>query len=43
MASNSQLDDKLCLICEKPLEGDKNNPYVRKPTLEGLTTILKVA
>ena len=41
--TETPLDEKLCFICEKPLQGDKKNPYIKNPTLEGLKTILKVA
>ncbi len=37
------LDEKVCLICESALQGDKNNPHVKNPTLQGLKTILKAA
>ena len=37
------LNETLCSLCEKPLQGDKNNPHVRNPTLEGLKTLLKDA
>lgn len=37
------LDEKVCLLCENALQGHKNNPYVKNPTLQGLRTILNVA
>ena len=38
------LDPKICIICGKNLEkGKKKEPYVQKPTVEGLQRILTLA